>query len=174
MRILSVEEAAKLLSVPDIESFFDLADWQYPDSVSSYFLPKDSGEKVALSRIIANNFLQRGAAVLWVRETGIWRSAEHMDLFFRYRLSYGEVRSLSHAPIHIFESYEDADAFISIFFLGLSFVWGIELASLDRSVAMTIGHDEWLDYRFALGQEAFVYDFRKLIEPSLRSGSRGS
>jgi len=47
-----------------------------------------------------------------------------MDLFSRYRLSYGERRVLSDAPIYIFESIEDKDAFISVLCLSLFFIWG--------------------------------------------------
>ena len=172
MRILTVEDAAKFLGVQSLASFFsEKTDWQYPDPVPCYYLPKDSGAKVGLARIVANIFLDRGPTVLWINETGIWSSAEHMDLFSKYRLSYGEERTLSQAPVHIFESDKDRDAFISIFCLSLFFIWGVEITDLNRSWALAISHDEWLEYRFAPGQEAFVQCFKEWILPTLQQGA---
>jgi hypothetical protein len=174
MQVLSREEAAEVLRTPDIESFVGGVDWQYPDPVPSYFLLEDSGAKVGLARVIANTFLDRGPAVLWFTEFGIWSGAEHVDLFTRYRLSFGETRTLAAAPAHIFEPKGDRDSFISILSIGLFFVWGFEIISQDRSLAMTISHDEWLEYRFARGQEDFISYFEKWIAPNLRGSATTS
>jgi hypothetical protein len=171
MRILTQKDAADSLGTPYTASFFQGVDWQYPDPVPSYFLPKDSGAKVCLARIIANTFLDVGPTVLWINETGIWPNSEHLDLFSRYRLSYGEGRSVSDAPVHIFDSVEDRDTFISILCLSLFFIWGTEITDLNRTRALTISHDEWLEYRYAPGQEAFVRYFKEWIEPSLQQGA---
>ena len=160
MQILSLEEATNLLKTPDLTSFFEGVDWQYPDPVPAYFLPKDSGPKVGLARIIANIFLECGPALLWITDTGIYSSAEHMDLFVRYRLSYGETRNVVDAPVHIFEA-EDRDAFMSFLCLGLFFYWNLEIMSQEQSLAMTISHDEWLEYRFAPGHESLVPHLEK-------------
>jgi len=173
MRILSIEEAADVLKTSHPKSFFEDMEWRYPDPVPSYFIPKDSGPKVGLARIIANTYLDRGPALLWITETGIYSSAEHMDLFVRYRRSYGESRSIADAPIHIFESDEDRDGFISLLCLGLFFYWDMETISLDRSLAMTISHDEWLEYRFAPGNEHVVFYFQKYFG-WLASGKSGT
>ena len=161
MRILSIEEAAKFLGVTDIGSFLVGTDWHYPDPVPSYFLPKESSPKVGLARLIANTFLNRGPALLWITEYGIWGSLEHIDLFVRYRLSYGEKRTISEAPVHVFESEDDRDAFMSILCLGFFFGWGGEIVGLDRALAITFNHDEWIQYRFAPGQENLIPYFEK-------------
>jgi len=85
--------------------------------------------------VLANTFLDRGPAILWMTETGIFSSAEHRDLFMKYRLSYGEGRSVEEAPVHTFEE-NDRDAF---------------------------SHDEWLEYRFAPGHESIVPYFDKWL-----------
>lgn len=123
--------------------------------------------------IIANLLIQRGPALLWVTETGIWFSAEHADLFLRYRRSYGEGRFVSEAPVHFFETQHDTDALISVLYITLGFVWGAEICSLDRSVAMTVSHDEWIEYRFAPGHEAFIPEFQRRIAPCLRQPGEG-
>lgn len=171
MRILTLADTAKVLGTQDIDSFFGGVNWQYPDPMPSYFLPKDSGAKVGISRIIANTFLDAGPTVLWITEWGIWPSAEHMDLFTRYRLSFGEGGVLSESPVHIFYPSEDKDAFISLLCLCLFFVWGVEITDLNRSYALTVSHDEWLEYRYAPSHEAFVQYFKEWIEPRLRLGA---
>jgi hypothetical protein len=171
MQTLSIAEAERILNVGDLGSFFGEFNWQLPDPVPSHFLPVDSGRKVAFARIIANTFLDRGPAILWINETGIWRSSEHMDLCDGYRRSFGEKRSVAAAPIHIFDPKEDRDTCISILSLGLFFVWGFEIMSQDRSLAMTISHDEWIEYRYALGQENFISYFDQWLGPFLRPGS---
>jgi hypothetical protein len=156
-----LQQAATLLQIPDFESFVGGVDWKYPDPVPSYFLPKDSGAKVWLARVLADAFLDRGPTLLWITETGIWPTSEHMDLFVKYRLSYGERRTLADAPVHVFEAQDDRDAFISILCLGLFFIWGFEVVSRDRSLAVTVSHDEWIEYRFAPGQESLVPYFER-------------
>jgi hypothetical protein len=172
MRILSYDQATKIFA-GDLGSFFSGVAWQYPDPLPSYFLPGDSGAKVGLSRIIANTLMQRGPVLLWVTETGIWPSSEHADLFLRYRRSYGEGRSVSEAPVHFFETAEDTDALISVLYITLGFIWGAEICRLDRSVAMTVSHDEWIEYRFAPGHEAFISEFQRWIAPCLRGPGQG-
>jgi hypothetical protein len=171
MRILSLEDTRRTLGIADLREFIEGANWEYPDSAPSSFLEPDSGSKVGLSRIIANTFLDRGPTLLWVTEYDVWPSAEHMDLFDRYRLSYGENRTVGEAPVHIFDSIADSQTFISILCLGLFFVWGVEITTLDRSLAINISHDEWLEYRFAPGEEGFVAYFEKWIRPNLREGN---
>jgi hypothetical protein len=162
MRILSIEEASRLYKTPDLATFFGDVDWRYPDPVPSYFLPKDSGAKLALARTVARTFLERGTSILWITDTKVWTSSGHMDLFGRYRQSYGEMRSVVEAPLHSFTK-DDLDAFISILCLGLFFVWDIEIISQDRSIAVTISHDEWLKYRFERGHENIVSTFEKRL-----------
>jgi hypothetical protein len=164
MKTLSVKEAAKLYETADLGSFFGGdVDWQYPDPVPSYFLPRDSGQKVALARLLANTFLTflgRGPALLWITATGISSSSEQMDLFTGYRSSHGETRTVSEAPVHVFQA-GDMEAFVSILSLALFFYWDGEILSQDRSLAITISHDEWIEYRFARGFENFVPYFEK-------------
>lgn len=172
MRILSLEEVPLQLETSDISSFFGGVDWQYPDPMPCYFLPKDSGPQVWLAGLIGDTFLNRGPAMLWITETGIWPSSERMDLFDRYRSSYGEKRSARDAPIHIFELEEDRGPFGSILCLGLLFGWDVEVVSLDRSLGITIGHDGWIEYRFAKGHEGIVQYFEKYFS-SMRVTEKG-
>jgi|HubBroStandDraft_1064217.scaffolds.fasta_scaffold119224_2 hypothetical protein len=160
MRALSLDQAKDVFETTDLASHIGGIDWQYPGPVPNYLLPKDSGAKIGLARAIANTFLDRGPTVLWITEVGIWPSAEQMDLFTRYRLSYGESRTIAEAPVQIFE-VADRKELTSILCLGLFFVWGLEVMNLDRSLAITVSHDEWIEYRFAPGNDALIQYFEK-------------
>jgi hypothetical protein len=46
MRTLSRDEAARVFKTSDIGAFFGSVDWQYPDPVPSYFLPKNLASDV--------------------------------------------------------------------------------------------------------------------------------
>lgn len=153
MRIFSTTEASKFVGSDDLASFFDDVRWQYADPLPAYFLPKDSGVKVALSRFLANTFLGRSPVFLWFTEWGICESCEHLDLFDRYRLSYGEKRKVSEAPVHFVEAIAELDALISLVCMGLFFAWGFEMMDQNRSIAVTVSHDQWIEYRFAPGHE---------------------
>lgn len=162
MQILSEIEAASQLGIPDLESFFRKVAWQYPDVIPSYRLPKDAGKKVALARVIGNLFLDHSSFFLWVTGTGIWLSSEHVDLFDRYRLSFGEHRKVQDAPVHLLEECDRASA-ISLLCLTLFFAWDVEIIASDRSVAMSVSHDEWMEVRYAEGKDALADHFAKFL-----------
>lgn len=164
MRILSLDEAAITVGAVDIRAFFENVDWRYPDPVPSYWLPKDSAAQVALARVIANTFLDRGPALLWITGTGIWGSSEHMDLCSGYRLSLGENRSVNDAPVHLCAPADDRDAFMSVLCMGLFFAWDVEIMNLDRSLALTTSHDGWLEYRFSEGSGDVVSHFERWFD----------
>lgn len=162
MQILTEDEAAVLLNASDLRSFVADVAWQYPDTVPNYRLPKDSGVKVALARLIANFLLDRGPFLLWVTGTGIWSSGEHLDLFDRYRMSFGESRSIQDAPLHRL-GLGDRDAAISLLCMGLFFVWDVELVSTNRSIAITFSHDEWMEVRHAPGELKLAEQLENLL-----------
>jgi hypothetical protein len=143
MQILSNAEAARLLSQTRLAAFFSDVDWPNPDPVPPCFLPKDAGAKVGLARVIGDIFLDGGPSLLWITEHGIWSSSEHMDLFTRDRLSLGEARTMAEAPLLLFDS-DDRNSFISMISMGPCLSWGFEIMGMDRSLAMTVSHDEWI------------------------------
>lgn len=163
MRILSESEAANHLKVPAMHSFYsEEVAWRYPDVIPNYPLPKDSGKKVALARLIVNLLLDHGPFYLWVTATGIWPSSEHLDLFDRYRLSFGEHRNVQDAPVHLLEEGDRA-AGISLLCLALFFVWDVEIIALDRSIAISVSHDEWMEVRHAEGETPLAEQFAQCL-----------
>ncbi len=161
MRVLTVDEAAKILGVEDLNAFCNIT-WLPEDHVGTFEIPKDSGAKVALARRIANMLLERGPVLLWITGWGVWPSSEHFDLFDRYRLSFGESRSLREAPVHFLDAGDNV-TLISLLCIGFFFVWDFEILSLDREVDIVASHDEWLEARISQRELVFYEFFSKYI-----------
>ena len=166
MDILSLDDATRLTNTRSVADFFDGPQWIYSSEERIYLIPKDSGAKVGLAKTLGNLFATRGPCLLWINEPHIWASAEQLDIFTRYRLSHGEGRALSEAPLHYFEGSQDCESLVSIMCISLFFVWGFEIAALDGSAAITVSHDEWLDYRSAQVSN-FATEFKCWIKPLL-------
>jgi hypothetical protein len=146
---------------PSLGGFFgsDIS-WQVPSPMPSYFMPRTSSRKVILSRIIANSFAKQGQVILWLTEWGVWGDSEQPDIFTRYRLSYGETRSLAEAPVHIFND-DGRTALVSCLRIALFSNWGGEVMDVERNLNVTFSHDEWIMYRFAPGHSDVIPYFDK-------------
>jgi hypothetical protein len=163
MKVLSRIEAEKQLQVSDLCEFFEEINWKHSGPKHNYRIPSDPGEIVGLARVIVNFFLDQASLIVWITETGVWPSAEHLDLFTRYRLSHNEKRDVKEAPVHIIEARE-GDAAISILCISLLFSWDIELMSRDRSIAVTFSHDGWMELRHSPDHGDIAVELQKWIE----------
>jgi len=119
-----------------------------PQYGRGFAIPKDSGAKTALARLLTAIFasLQNLEVILFISEWGVWPSSENMELFDSYRLAKGEHRELQEAPIHRFTSATDP-ALTGILCLALYFVWDVELFDLEGKCSVSLSHDEWLEIR---------------------------
>jgi hypothetical protein len=79
-------------------------------------------------------------------------------------MSFGEHRSLYEAPVHLLEA-EDRDAAISLLSIGLFFIWDVEIMAVDRSIAITVSHDEWMEIRHNRGYEGIAAELEKYLRP---------
>ncbi len=81
----------------------------------------------------------QGAKIVVVfSDWGVWPSGERMHIFDRLRQSYGEVRPLAEAPVHVFaaDEFEDAVSFIT---LGVLYLWDVDVIGKE---ALHFSHDE--------------------------------
>ncbi len=81
--------------------------------------------------------------MLWISPFGVWPSSQNLELFYGYRRSFGEVRSLSEAPYH---RYGAADSLVieCLIDMILYFVWDAILIDTQNRTAVQFSHDEWL------------------------------
>jgi hypothetical protein len=146
VRVLTKEGASRLLNVDDLDIFVnELAD-RLPPVAGPYSIPRDSGEKTALSRLIDYLLLRNSSACVYVSGWSVWPSSENLDLFYGYRRSIGETRFLIEAPAHIFESTEH-DALVSILCMVFYFIWDAWVFDAGGNALVRISHDEWLEIR---------------------------
>jgi hypothetical protein len=110
---------------------------------ASYHLPVDTGKKTALARTLTHALDGRQPGLFWITAWGIFPSSENMALFDRYRLSLGENRPIHDAPGHIF-SESDLPQLECLLDLSLYFFWDATLFDGAGTLAIKIGHDEYI------------------------------
>jgi hypothetical protein len=149
MRIVDKAEAIEWLSSRGIYHQGDMLGGSFPRKATHY-LPGDSGRKTAIAQALSGRLSEFDESILWIDEWGISSSSENWPLFYGYRRSLGETRSLEEAPGHIFTP-SDGDAAFALLSMVLYFRLGAVFAS-SSGEAIRISHDEWIDvYGLDLG-----------------------
>jgi hypothetical protein len=80
--------------------------------------------------------------LVWFDDWGAWPSGQRMHVFEKFRLGYGETRSISAAPAHIFIDAEIEDA-VSFVTIGVLFLWDCYVLTPQGTKALFFSHDEW-------------------------------
>jgi hypothetical protein len=144
MKILTKESVTEMLGGKPLDAFITQISSQLQLVEGSYTAPVNSGVQIALSKLFAYLAFKGSPVCLYVTGWGI--ATEHLDLFDRYRRSFGENRSLIQAPAHLFER-TDKDAFISILCMVFFFSWDASIFDLMGRLLLQTSHDGWLDIR---------------------------
>src|SRR5579864_8319910 len=151
MRILTKEEACKLLNDESLDAFVAQLSGQLRLVKGTFSAPVSSGKQIVVSKLFAYVMLKDSPVCLYLTGWGI--ATEHLDLFYGYRRSLGETRPLIEAPVHVFEK-GDTDAFVSLLCVSLFFSWDAAVFDLAGKCLLQTSHDGWLEYR--ANDEAFV------------------
>jgi hypothetical protein len=106
-----------------------------------FAIPVDAGQRIHLVASDLNPFLGRPESLVWFTEWGIWPSSERPHIFHRFRASYGEIRSLSEVPAHVFGPDESEDM-LSFVTLGVLFLWDVHVV-IPQVASIFYSHDEW-------------------------------
>ena len=144
MQILRKEDAPDVLKRKSLDAFLAQLSSELPLVKGAYSAPTDSGVQIALAKLIAYQFREAFPVCLYVTDWGI--AMEHMDLFYRYRQSFGEKRPLIEAPVHVFER-GDEDAFVSVLSVVLFFSWDASVFDVAGRSLFQTSHDGWLELR---------------------------
>ncbi len=113
----------------------------------SYLIDKDSGVKTALSRSLLGfikESLGDNEGVFWITEWGIWPSSENQTLFYAYRKTLGEERTIINVPFHVFNK-NDLDSMECLVDLALYFIWGFMLIIREGKTIIRVSHDESIE-----------------------------
>ena len=140
----------------DLDAFVAQLSGRLRQVGGAYSIPRDSGAKTALSRVLDYLVLRNSSVCVYVSGWSVWPSSENLDLFYGYGRSLGETRYLMEAPAHIFESTEH-DALASILCMVFYFVWDAWVFDVEGKVLVRISHDEWPEVR--LGDDEAVREF---------------
>lgn len=109
----------------------------------AYLIPKDSGRKTFLAKAIVNNLSIKEEGCFGITGYGLWPSSENQAVFYGYRKSIGENRTLGEAPWHIFnnEDIKDLGCLIAI---SLYFFWDVVIVEGLFRTVIKMNHDEIL------------------------------
>ena len=146
MRVLTQENASETVGGKPLDAFLSELSGRLGLVGDTYSIPPDSGRKTALSRLLAYLLLRGPSACIYISGWGVWESSENLDLFYGYRRSFGENRTLVEAPVHVFQHGEES-AFASILSMALYFVWDAWVFDTEGNALVRISHDEWLEVR---------------------------
>jgi hypothetical protein len=146
MKALTTENASEMVGGKPLDAFLKELSGRLRLVSEAYSIPPDSGSKGALARVFAHLLLRAPSVCIYVSGWGVWGSSENLDLFYGYRRSLGEDRTLMEAPVHVFRPSEEA-AFISILSMVLYFVWDAWVFDTGGKAVVRISHDEWLEVR---------------------------
>lgn len=95
-----------------------------------------------------------------VTATGMHPEAEDLNLYYAYRRSFQDHRSLLEAPAHLFE-LEDYFHLKSFLFMASAFRWDATLFSSEEPAPMALGRDQCL--RFHHPQSAIAKKFEAAL-----------
>jgi len=144
MKVLTKENASEMLGGEPLDAFVSQLSSRLQLVGDTYSIRPDSGHKTALSRLFAYLLLRNPNVCIYVSGWGVWE--ENLDLFYGYRRSFGENRTLMEAPVHLFERSEE-DTFVSILSMAFYFIWDAWVFDIEGKALVRISHDEWLEVR---------------------------
>jgi hypothetical protein len=111
-------------------------------SVPKFAIPKDAGARVAMVARAMGEFRHSDEILVWFDDWSVWPSGQRMHVFDRFRLGYGEARSISNAPGHILKADEIEDA-TSLVTIGVLFLWDCYVLTQQDNRTLFFSHDEW-------------------------------
>ena len=144
MKILTKEDAHELLQGETLDAFIAQLSSQLRLVGGTYSIPLNSGVQIAFSKLFAYLVLRDSPVCLYV--TGWSVCTEHLDLFYGYRRSVGDLRLLMEAPVHVFERNEE-DALVSVLCMVFFFFWDAWVFDLAGRSLLRICHDGWMEVR---------------------------
>jgi len=105
--------------------------------------PASAGKLLHLMRVFAAAILNQGEVLVWIREWSVWPSSEHLPLFQSLREAMGVRESLSQKPGMLF-GVEEREAFISVAFTAILFLWDVYLVAADGRALLLASHNEYI------------------------------
>ncbi|MBI4707732.1 MAG: hypothetical protein HY761_07400 [Candidatus Omnitrophica bacterium] len=129
----------------------------------TYLIPKDTGKKTALARIIADIINENEDGCYLITDFGIYPSCDNRDIFNAYRATIGESRQLIDIPCHIFTAGELKELECLIALTLFFYYDSILVESPQSSISLfKFSHDEYVSV-YTRDDKKF-YKFKELLE----------
>ena len=111
--------------------------------MATYRLPKDSGEKTLLARVLINEFLIGMPVTLVIQEHGVWPSSENAFLFttFRNLAANSHLSEVDDAPF-LFFNRDENKLLESFFAITTYFCWDAVIVPEIDWLIINTSHDE--------------------------------
>ena len=107
-------------------------------------IPSSFSRVLWVMRQIESSLNIDSQCLVWVTDWGIFPSNENMQLFYRFRQSYGNNKLLSEAPGHLCLPNE-RDEIVSLIWLCALQGWDVHVMPDTGSSSIFISHDEWFE-----------------------------
>lgn len=148
MKIMTFEEGERWLGSAGVKSYQNRQQ-DFPKHTSTFCLPKDSGAKTALARLIVHEVFANKATVLLLKETGVWDSSENPYLFTKFREAVSDDKNTKYEPFDDYPFHyaevSEAEAMEGLVALALYFIWDVTLFDRECEMLIRISHDEWIE-----------------------------
>jgi hypothetical protein len=168
VKILTTDDAALLLGAGDLDLFLRRLTSRLPPAGPVYAISPDARAKTGLAKFLAYLLLKQSSVCIYLTGWGDRPYSEHLDLLRGYRVASGEMRSLSVAPVHVFDS-SASDAMVSVLCLVLYFYLEAWIFDVEGKTLIGISRDGKLDIRTDNVEDikSFGEDPEKYLQPFL-------
>ena len=114
---------------------------------------EDSGAHgyFALAQAVVRSLEHFDECLLWVTQTGVWPSNENLQLYYRFRQSYGDQCLVRERPAAMLLRHEAVEL-TSLVHLGMLFGWDMSLVTSHDHGRVFISHDGWIQFSEATPQ----------------------
>ncbi|MFN8390216.1 MAG: hypothetical protein U0136_08010 [Bdellovibrionota bacterium] len=127
----------------------------------SFRIPESTSQRIMLAKLIHALLPKTGETLILVREWSVWKSTEHLPLFYRFRQACGDAHLLIERPGQVLAN-ENVDDITSLCLCGLLFLWDVLIVPDDGSIGIYFSHDE-IAYAGAT-HESSVRDLQRFLD----------
>ena len=146
MKVTTKDDAAGLLKVDALDSFVIQRCEEMQLVGSGCRIPEDTASQTALAKFFSYLLLKHSEVCVYLTGWGLRPTAEQLDLLYGYRRSMGEMRSLSEAPLHLFDQ-SGTEALASILCMVFYFALEACVFDVEGKTMIRISHDGRIEVR---------------------------
>ncbi len=110
--------------------------------------PKEFPQLLWVARQLESSLVIESECLVWISGWSIFPSSENLQLFYRYRQSYGSNKLIGEAPGHLCLTYERAEI-ATLIWLGMLHGWDVHVLPDLPYSAVFISHDQYYEIGYS-------------------------